>query len=134
MANDFKPNVGKKASKKAIDEGIKKFDDKFRPDKKVDTKSVFFGRDALLRMLSQEGSSGLTIFLTYLPNPDVGNKETIQLALVPTKEDGTLIWNNEDKATASTEEVAAVTATSVAAAATPASYSAGVPCPPYCPS
>ncbi|SKC74523.1 hypothetical protein [Ohtaekwangia koreensis] len=126
MAN-FKPNAGKKSSKKTVDEGIKKFDEKFRKDKNVDTKSIFFGRDALLKMLSEDGSSGITIFLTYQPNPDADNKDTIQLALVPTKEDGTLIWEDESKASAAT------TALSTAAPSTSVSYVGGVTCPPYCP-
>ncbi|HEY9004809.1 MAG TPA: hypothetical protein VIM75_01680 [Ohtaekwangia sp.] len=134
MAKDFTPNVGKKTSKKAVDEGVKKFDEKFRPDKSIDTKSVFFGRDALLRMLSTEGSSGITIFLTYLPNPDVGNKETIQLALVPTKEDGTLIWKSDPENKSTIEDAAALSSNAAAASSTDVSYSSGVPCPPYCPS
>jgi hypothetical protein len=123
MAN-FKPNVGKKVSKDEVEKGIKKFGEKYRTEK-TDTKSIFFGRDVLLRMLSQDESTGITFFLTLQPNPNSETKkDTIQLALVPTKEDGTLIWNDEDPAAA---------VTSAKAIPTASSYDAGSLCPPYCP-
>jgi hypothetical protein len=131
MAKDFKPNVGKKTSKVSIQDGIAKFGAKYRPDPNVDTKSVFFGRDALLKMLSQEGSSGITVFLMYGPSPDFAGKETIQLAMVPTKEDGSLIWTAEPEAAALTTSASAETNT---AASTSTSYGSGALCPPYCPS
>lgn len=127
MAKDFKPNVGKKTSKNSADKWIKNFDDHFRKDKKVDTKSIFFGRDALLKMLAEDGSSGITFFLTYQPNPNFENKETIQLVMVPTKEDGTLIWTSEDAN--ATDNASA----SAKAAGKDMSYDDGALCPPYCP-
>jgi len=133
MAKDFKPNVGKKASKASIQDGIAKFGAKYRPDPNVDTKSVFFGRDALLRMLSQEGSSGITVFLMYGPSPDFAGKETIQLAMVPTKEDGSLIWT-ADPETKAADATALTASTSASAETTSTSYGSGALCPPYCPS
>jgi hypothetical protein len=125
MAKDFKPNVGKRTSKSNAEKWIKNFEKNFRKDPKVDTKSVFFGRDAILKMLAEDGSTGITFFLTYQPNPNFDGKETIQLVMVPTKEDGTLIWTSDDA-----NETAE---TSAKAAAKDMSYDDGALCPPYCP-
>ena len=91
MAKKFKPNVGEKISKKEAMEWIEKYDKEMRKDKLKDTKSIFYGRDMLLRILSEEGSAGITCFFALRYNEDV-KKETLQLVLVPTREDGTHIW------------------------------------------
>jgi hypothetical protein len=117
MANEFKANVGGKVSKKEAMEWIEKYDKEMRKDKSKDTKSVFFGRDILLRILSEEGSAGITFFFALKYNESV-KKETVQLVLVPTREDGTFIWPEEDSARGG---VGGATA-----------FDFGFPCPPYC--
>ncbi len=94
MAKKFKPNVGEKISKKEAMEWIEKYDKEMRKDKSKDTKSIFYGRDMLLRILSEEGSAGITCFFALRYNEDV-KKETLQLVLVPTREDGTHIWSED---------------------------------------
>ena len=108
MANEFKSSVGVKVSKAEATTWIDKYDQVMRKDKAADTKSLFYGRDALLKMLSEDGTSGITFFLAL--KPDDTGKEVVQLVLVPTKEDGILIWNDDNTA-----------------------YDFGTPCPPYCP-
>ena len=108
MANEFKPTVGVKVSKVEATAWIDKYDQVMRKDKATDTKSLFYGRDALLKMLSEEGTSGITFFLAL--KADDSGKDIVQLVLVPTTEDGNLIWNDDNTA-----------------------YDTGTPCPPYCP-
>jgi hypothetical protein len=126
MAKDFKPNVGKKTSKSNAEKWIKNFEKHFRKNPE-DTKSIFFGRDALLKMLAEDGSTGITFFLTYQPNPNFNGKETIQLVMVPTTEDGTLIWTSDDS------KATAAATTSAQALTKDMSYDDGALCPPYCP-
>lgn len=121
MAHPFKPNVGKKVGKKEAEGWIDKYDKTHRHDKD-DTRSVFYGRDALLRLLAADGSTGITFFLALKPDEET-KKDRVQLVLVPTKEDGTLIWDDN-------------TAAKSAAAAKDDDSSgpvdSGVTCPPYC--
>ena len=117
MANEFKPNVGGKVSKKEAMEWIEKYDKEMRSDKAKDTKSVFYGRDVLLRILSEDGSAGITFFLGLKYNEAV-KKDTVQLVLVPTREDGTFIWSDEDPASK-------IGGGAVA-------FDGGFQCPPYC--
>jgi hypothetical protein len=127
MADEFKPNVGKPVSKKVAEEGIKKFDKKFRPHK-YDTKSLFFGKDAILKMLDDvpsTGITGITFFLTYQENPSVDNHETIQLVMVGTKEDGTLVWEEAQSTS--------VQAKSLLDGEGGGSFGGPMSCPPYCP-
>jgi hypothetical protein len=118
MAKKFTPNSGTKVTKKEAMIWIDKYDKEMRKDKEKDTKSLFFGRDALLKMLSEDGSSGITFFLA-LRHDETLNKETVHLVLVSTTEDGELIWPED-----SLEKSADGTA---------AAYDTGIPCPPYCP-
>ena len=117
MANEFKPNVGGKVSKKEAMEWIEKYDKEIK-DKSKDTKSIFYGRDVLLKILSIEGSAGITFFLGLKYNEAVG-KDTVQLVLVPTREDGTLIWADDNSAAKVGDGMVA--------------FDGGYGCPPYCP-
>jgi hypothetical protein len=117
MANEFKSNVGGKVSKKEAMEWIEKYDKEMRKDKSKDTKSIFYGRDLLLRILSEDGSAGITFFLALKYNEAV-KKETIHLVLVPTREDGTFIWPADTTARGGDSGVA---------------FDIGSLCPPYCP-
>lgn len=117
MANEFKSNVGGKVSKKEAMEWIEKYDKEMRKDKSKDTKSIFYGRDLLLRILSEDGSAGITFFLGLRYNEAV-KKETVHLVLVPTREDGTFIWSEDTTARGGDRGVA---------------FDFGSFCPPYCP-
>jgi hypothetical protein len=125
MAKKFKPNVGTKISKKDAMEWIDKYDKEMRKDKLKDTKSIFYGRDMLLRILSEEGSAGITCFFALRYNEDV-KKETLQLVLVPTREDGTHIWSEET--TVAKEKGKSAIGKGGGAVA----FDGGVQCPPYC--
>lgn len=118
MAKKFKPTQGTKVSKKEALSWIEKYDKEMRKDKKTDTKSLFYGRDALLRLLSEDGSAGITFFLALKPDA-TGKKETVQLVLVSTTEDGTLLWDDP--------KISAKDASGTG------TYDQGLPCPPYCP-
>jgi hypothetical protein len=126
MAKNFKSNVGGKVSKKDAMEWIEKYDKEMRKDKSKDTKSIFYGRDVLLRILSEEGSAGITFFLALKHN-EFANKETVNLVLVPTREDGTHIWP-EDKSGAETSSRAA----SASGGGGEVAFDTGMGCPPYC--
>jgi hypothetical protein len=115
MANEFKSNVGGKVTKKEAMEWIDKYDKEVRKDKTKDTKSLFYGRDVLLRLLSEEGSTGIT-FLLGLKYNEAVKKDSVQLILLPTREDGSFIWA-DDVAGAGGDAVA---------------FDGGVQCPPYC--
>jgi hypothetical protein len=117
MANDFKPNVGGKISKDDAMAWIEKYDKEVRKDKAKDTRSVFYGRDVLLKILSDESVAGITFFLGLKYN-DAVKKETVQLIMVPTKEDGTQIWA-DDSADAKIDGGAVA-------------FDGGYQCPPYC--
>lgn len=118
MARRFKPTVGSTVLKKDAKAWIEKYDKVMRKDKKKDTKSVFYGRDSLLKMLSEEGSAGITFFLGLKYNEQL-KTEIVQLVLVPTTEDGKLIWPDD------------MAASKLGGGS--AAYDEGLPCPPYCP-
>lgn len=119
MAKNFKSTHGTKVTKKDAMAWIDKYDQQMRADKNTDTKSVFYGREVLLKLLSDEGTAGITFFLA-LRQEESAKKETVQLVLVATTEDGTLLWDDENTA-------ANTTGGNVGA------YDGGFPCPPYCP-
>ena len=121
MAKNFKPNVGNKVSKKEAMEWIDKYDKDKRQDKDKDTRSIFFGRDMLEKILKNKTIAGITFFFALKHN-DAVKKETVQLVLVPTKEDGTHVWD-DDEATANAR--AASDGGAVA-------FDGGLQCPPYC--
>lgn len=120
MAKKFKPTQGTKVSKKEAMAWIDKYDKEMRKDKKVDTKSMFYGRDILLRLLSEEGAAGITFFLALKPDL-TGKKDTVQLVLVSTKEDGSLLWNDQNISAKDGSGGGSGT------------YDTSLPCPPYCP-
>ena len=92
MANDFKPTVGSAITRAEANTWIDKYDKEHRKDKAKDTKSVFYGRDLIERILNQRKDvTGISFFLASKHNPWSG-KDGIQLVLVGTLEDGTLLW------------------------------------------
>jgi hypothetical protein len=120
MAKKFKSNQGSRVTKKEALTWIDKYDKEMRKNKATDTRSIFYGRDALLRLLSEEGSAGITFFLALKPLAK-GKKETVQLVLVSTKEDGTLMWSDQ--------KISAKDGSGGGSG----TFDQGVPCPPYCP-
>jgi hypothetical protein len=117
MANKFNPTDGGKVSKTDAEKWIKKFDDDDRKDKDKDTRSVFFGKDFLQEIINTPDIAGVSFFFSKKPNSFAG-KDTLNLVLVPTKADGTLVWPGDT-------EKAALTGNSA--------YDNGVTCPPTCP-
>ena len=126
MAHKFKPNVGKKVGKTEAEGWIEKYDKHHRHDKNHDTKSIFYGRDALLKLLAADGSTGITFFLALKPDEET-KKDRVQLVLVPTREDGSHIWD---------ENVTAARAADASAASlkddTSGPVDSGLTCPPAC--
>lgn len=115
MAKEFKANVGGKVSKDEAMTWIEKYDKEIRKDKDKDTRSIFYGKDMLLQILNGDGCTGITFFFA-LKNNEAVKKDTVQLVLVPTREDGSLIW--ADDATSKGGGMVA--------------FDEGYPCPPYC--
>ncbi|AYB30507.1 hypothetical protein [Chryseolinea soli] len=115
MADEFKPNVGSGISQSDAEAMIKKYDDQLRADKGKDTKSIFFGKDAINEILNQAGDActGISFFLA-LKHSDFAGKDVVDLVMVGTTEDGTLLW----KESTLLQDGA---------------YDSGAPCPPYCP-
>ncbi|MFZ5970028.1 MAG: hypothetical protein ACOYXA_00410 [Bacteroidota bacterium] len=114
MANDFKPTVGGKVLKADAEKWIAKYD-KDRLKDKDDTKSVFYGKDFINSIFAEHpNAAGISFFLADKPN---GNgKDTVQLVLVPTTEDGQLLWNLQDGKDGGGT-----------------AYDSGTICPPFCP-
>ena len=96
--------AGQIVSKEDAFAWIEKYEKELRHDKSADTKSIFFGKEILLELLSGD-SAGITFFFG-LKHSDFANKEVVNLVLVGTTEDGDLLWDK------------------------PADF--GTPCPPYC--
>lgn len=115
MADEFKPTVGNSISQAAAEAMIKKYDDQLRADKDKDTKSLFFGRDALLEILGEDAGecAGISFFLA-MKYSELFQKDVVDLVMIGTKADGTLVWR-------------------ATAASTDAAYDNTLPCPPYCP-
>ena len=115
MANEIKPNVGKQVSKADAQKWIDKYD----KERKKDTKSVFFGREAIEAVLALPGCSGISFFFSR--KYDEGQKKDIDdLVMVGTAEDGTLLWT--DNSPSASNDGGGSNA-----------YDLSVVCPPYCP-
>jgi len=117
MANEFKPNEGKSVTKQDALDWIAKYDRDHRKEKDKDTKSVFYGREIIEKLLRQDGVAGISFFLASKYS-DYAKKDTVQLVLVGTKEDGTLLWPTDGAGKDGDGGTAA---------------NAGMTCPPYCP-
>lgn len=115
MANDFKPNVGSRVPKADAKKWIAKFD----KERKKDTKSVFYGRDTLLKILSDPTISGISFFFCRKPKKD-GNGDYDDLVLIGTTEDGKLVWGDDTNLNAKDGGGGG-------------SYENGMACPPWCP-
>src|SRR5687767_13373002 len=114
MANEFKKNVGAPISKSVAEEWIAKYD----KERKKDTKSVFFGRDAIQAILSDTRVTGISFF--FARKFDDGQKKDLDsIVMVGTTEDGTLLWSPDASNTGSGPLMT--------------SYDDAYTCPPYCP-
>ena len=116
MTNPFGANAGTSVSKAEAMPWIEKYDREMRKDKDADTKSIFFGKDVLTKMLRGK-SAGITIFLGLKYSDDV-KKEVVNLILVPTTEDGTLLWEASSTTRLDDGDAGA--------------FDYGAACPPYC--
>jgi len=119
MPHPFEPSAGKEVPKSEAMAWIEKYDRELRKDKDADTKSIFFGKDVLAKMLEGK-SAGITFFLGLKYSEDV-KKEVVNLVLVPTSDDGTLLWEASG---------ASLKADSGGGSGT---FDYGISCPPYCP-
>jgi len=114
MADEFNPSVGSSIPKSEAEARIKKYDDQVRLDKGRDTKSVFYGKDKILDVLNQDSQIvGISFFLSLKYSESAG-KDIVDVIMVGTTADGTLIW--QDSADVQN-----------------AAYDSSLPCPPYCP-
>lgn len=115
MANDFKKNVGGPISKQEALKWIDKYD----KERKKDTKSVFFGKDVFDQIFQDPRATGISFFFA---RKNDGKKDADDLIMVPTTEDGTLLWtDNPPEANAKTLDSGSST------------YDSAYLCPPYCP-
>jgi hypothetical protein len=95
MANNFKPTAGAKVPKAEAKKWIKEYDDKKRKDKKKDTKSVFFGKDFINSIFTENpAASGISFYFATKYSAEAG-KDIDSLVLLPTMEDGTIIWSTD---------------------------------------
>jgi hypothetical protein len=113
MADEFKPGVGQQVSKTVAQEWIARYE----RERMSDTKSVFFGRNALLAILSRDGCSGIS-FMFARKYDDFQKKDIDDLVMVGTTEDGRLMWTEAEP---KIEDIGSNT------------YDQSRPCPPYCP-
>jgi len=118
MQNPFKPSAGNEVPQTEAKAWIEKYDHEMRKDKNADTKSIFFGKDVLAKLL-QGKSAGITFFLGLRYSEDV-KKEVVNLVMVPTSDDGTLLW--EAAGTSAQKDGGGY-----------GTFDNGIPCPPYCP-
>jgi hypothetical protein len=113
MANEFSPTIGTPISKEEAEKWIDKFD----KERKKDTKSVFYGRDAIEAILSDTRASGISFFFSRKTDEKL-KKDSDDIIMVGTTEDGTLLWN--------ADEAAKTLNTSLG------TYDHASQCPPYC--
>ena len=116
MANDFKPTIGSKVSKSEAEKWIKKYDDDHRKEKKKDTKSVFYGKETFQKLIDTPHAAGVSVILCKKFSAHAG-QDVVNFVLVPTKEDGTLIWSEVSGKDGEDDK----------------SFDDGLVCPPSCP-
>jgi hypothetical protein len=126
MAEHFKPTVGSRITKAQALAWIGKYE----KERKKDTKSVFYGKDTLYKILKDDKVAGISFF--FCRKTDKNGRDFDDLVLVPTKADGELIWGKDPD-----EKQKQSTAFSIASSETSQDdgegpYEDGVQCPPYC--
>ncbi len=115
MANQFNRNVGKGVLKKDAQAWINTYQQAFPKD----TRSVFYGRDALEKILSNQEFTGISFFFCRKVNePGAPYND---LVLVGTYEDGSLAWDKGDSSGIQTMDDP------------DGGYNNGLLCPPNCP-
>ena len=115
MANQFKPDAGNQVSKSDAERWIADYQ-QMNPGQ---TQSVFYGRIAIEKILADSTLTGIRFF--FCRKQDSAGKDYNDLVLVGSKEDGTLVWNNNPPAQKLDDPGGSGT------------YENGSPCPPYCP-
>ena len=117
MANKFDPNDGGKVLRDEAEKWIKKLDNEHRPEKDKDTRSIFFVKEFLKSLLETPDCAGISFFLAKKFS-DHAKKDVINLVLLPTKADGTLLYaSGSDGKDMATQYV----------------WDTGKTCPPTCP-
>lgn len=116
MANQFKRNIGKPVSKQECLSWIESYQKNFQSE----TRSIFYGRDAIEKILSNQSLSGISFF--FCRKADENGKPYNDLVLVGTYEDGTLDWKPGDEPGGKD-----------GGGDGPTGYNNGMPCPPACP-
>lgn len=114
MASVFKPNVGAQVPKS----DALKWIDKFDKERKKDTKSVFYGREAIEAILSDPTVAGISFFFCRKPGHD--GKDSDDILMVGRREDGTLTWNDLPPEASNKRGGGSQT------------FENGISCPPYC--
>jgi hypothetical protein len=119
MAHEFKPTVGAQVKKA----DALKWIEKFEKERKKDTRSVFYGKDAIMTIFKDTTVTGISFFFCRKTNK--AGKEFDDLVLVGTREDGSLVWSDKEPSlTAMTASAASDEGSGV--------YEEGTQCPPYC--
>jgi hypothetical protein len=118
MAQEFNPNQGGKVPKADAEKWIEKYDREHRKDKGKDIKSVFYGKEFINKIFAENPqAAGISVIFGKKLN-EYSGKDDMALVLVPTTEDGKLLWptmtNGKDGSEA-------------------AAYDKAITCPPYCP-
>jgi hypothetical protein len=114
MADEFSPTIGTPISKADAEKWIDKFD----KERKKDTKSVFYGRDTIEAILSDSRASGISFFFARKTDEKT-KKDSDDIVMVGTTEDGKLLWNGDTSAAKTLDNTG--------------TYDHGSQCPPYCP-
>ena len=87
MANEFKPDVGKKIPKGQIKQWQTDYQNKYPGE----TKSVFFGREAIDAILKNTSATGISILFM---RKSEGGRVYNDVALLGTTLDGKLLWKD----------------------------------------
>jgi hypothetical protein len=85
MANEFKPDIGKKIPRGQIKQWQADYQSKYPGE----TKSVFFGRQAIETILKDGTVTGISVLFM---RKNENGREFNDVALLGTTVDGTLVW------------------------------------------
>lgn len=96
MASEFSPYVGSPVSKEEAQAWIDRYEKEVRLNP-TDTKSVFYGSVKLQEVVATPGASGISFFFAKKFDNEQ-QKDIITLVLVPTSEEGKLLWVGADQA------------------------------------
>jgi hypothetical protein len=126
MKEHFKPTVGSRITKA----DALKWIDRFDKERRKDTKSVFYGKETLLKILKDDSISGISFF--FCRKSDKHGKDYDDLVLVPTRSDGTLVWGKDSSPEKQTTAFSIASAESELEDDGEGPYEDSTQCPPYC--